>query len=41
MGGLIGLMVDLLGAGNIAIYAGAIAGGVVFSVAVPRMGGAS
>ena len=38
MGGLIGLLVDLLGAGNLAILLGAALGGLVFSIAAPRVG---
>ena len=38
MGGLAGLIVATLGAGNLAILLGAVLGGLVFSVAAPRMG---
>ena len=38
MGGLAGLPVALLGAGNLAILLGAALGGVLFSFAAPRLG---
>jgi len=38
MGGLAGLLVALMGAGNLAIILGAVVGGLVFSVALPRVG---
>jgi len=41
MGGLAGLMVDLMGVGNPAILIGAALGGLVFSVAAPRVGRAA
>jgi len=41
MGGLIGLLVALLGAGNPAILWGAALGGLVFSLAAPRIGRAA
>ena len=41
MGGLAGLAVALMGAGNVAIIVGAAVGGLVFSVAAPRVGRAA
>jgi glucose uptake protein GlcU len=41
MGGLAGLVVALMGAGNIAIVLGAALGGLVFSIAAPRVGRAA
>jgi glucose uptake protein GlcU len=41
MGGLAGLVVMLMGAGNLAILLGAALGGLVFSIAAPRMGRAA
>jgi glucose uptake protein GlcU len=41
MGGMVGLLVDLLGAGNLAILLGAALGGLVFSFAAPRIGRAA
>jgi len=41
MGGLAGLVVALMGAGNWAIILGAALGGLVFSVAAPRVGRAA
>jgi len=41
MGGLAGLLVDLMGMGNPAILVGAAIGGVVFSIAAPRAGRAA
>jgi hypothetical protein len=41
MGGLAGLGVALMGAGNVAIILGAALGGLVFSIGAPRMGGAA
>lgn len=41
MGGLAGLVVALMGAGNLAIILGAALGGLVFSVAAPRVGRAA
>jgi glucose uptake protein GlcU len=41
MGGLAGLMVDLMGVGNPAILIGAALGGLVFSIAAPRVGRAA
>jgi hypothetical protein len=41
MGGLIGLLVASLGAGNVAIFAGAAAGGVIFWWAIRRIGRAT
>jgi hypothetical protein len=38
MGALAGLIVALLGAGNLAILAGAAVGACVFVYAVPRLG---
>jgi hypothetical protein len=38
MGGMVGLLVDLLGVGNLAIFLGAALGGLVFSFAAPRIG---
>jgi len=38
MGGLVGLGAALMGAGNMAILVGAALGGVVFSIAAPRLG---
>jgi hypothetical protein len=38
MGGLTGLLFDLMGAGNPAILVGAALGGLVFSIAAPRVG---
>jgi ABC-type phosphate/phosphonate transport system permease subunit len=38
MGGLVGLLVAFLGAGNAAILGGAVLGGLVFSLAAPRIG---
>ena len=38
MGGLVGLLVAWLGAGNLAILLGAAAGGLLFLFAAPRMG---
>lgn len=37
MGGLAGLAVALIGVGNPAIVVGAVLGGLVFSIAAPRM----
>jgi hypothetical protein len=39
MGALGGLLFAMLGAGNLAIIVGAVAGGLVFSIAAPRVGG--
>jgi hypothetical protein len=41
MGALAGLMVALMGAGNLAILLGAALGGLVFSIAAPRVGRAA
>jgi len=41
MGGLAGLVVALLGAGNLAIVLGAALGALVFSIAAPRVGRAA
>ncbi|MGA2590822.1 MAG: hypothetical protein ABSH32_12965 [Bryobacteraceae bacterium] len=41
MGGLVGLLVALLGAGNLAILLGAVLGGLLFSIAAPRIGRAA
>jgi glucose uptake protein GlcU len=41
MGGLAGMVVALMGAGNIAIILGAALGGLVFSIAAPRLGPAA
>jgi hypothetical protein len=41
MGGMVGLLVDLLGVGNLAILLGAVLGGLVFSLAAPRIGRAA
>ncbi len=41
MGGLAGLLFDLMGAGNPAILVGAALGGLVFSIAAPRVGRAA
>jgi len=41
MGGLVGLGVALIGAGNLAIILGAALGGLVFSIAAPRVGRAA
>lgn len=41
MGGLAGLAVALMGAGNLAIIVGAVLGGLVFSIAAPRVGRAA
>jgi len=41
MGGLAGLIVAMIGAGNLAIILGAALGGLVFSIAAPRMGRAA
>jgi len=41
MGGLAGLLVAMLGVGNVAIVGGAVLGAVVFSVAAPRIGRAA
>ena len=41
MGGLAGLMVDLMGVGNPAILIGAALGGLVFSIAAPLVGRAA
>jgi glucose uptake protein GlcU len=41
MGGLAGLLVDLMGVGNPAILVGAALGGLVFSIAAPRVGRAA
>ena len=41
MGGLAGLIVAAMGVGNKAILLGAALGGVVFSIAAPRMGRAA
>ena len=41
MGGLAGLVFDLMGAGNPAILVGAAVGGLVFSIAAPRAGSAA
>jgi glucose uptake protein GlcU len=41
MGGLAGLVVALMGAGNLAILLGAALGGLVFSIAAPRLGRAA
>ncbi|HUO32760.1 MAG TPA: hypothetical protein VMU80_26335 [Bryobacteraceae bacterium] len=38
MGGLAGLLIDLMGAGNLAVLLGAVLGGLVFSIAAPRVG---
>ena len=37
MGGLAGLLVAFLGAGNLAIFLGAAAGAVVFAFVLPRL----
>jgi len=36
MGGLVGLLVAFMGAGNLAIILGAVLGGLVFSIGVAR-----
>jgi hypothetical protein len=41
MGGLAGLLVALMGAGNLAIILGAVLGGLIFSIALPRLGRAA
>jgi len=41
MGGLAGLLVAWMGAGNLAILLGAALGGLVFSIAAPRLGRAA
>jgi glucose uptake protein GlcU len=41
MGGLAGLVVALMGAGNLAIILGAVVGGLIFSIAAPRVGRAA
>ena len=41
MGGLAGLLVAWLGAGNLAILLGAAVGGLLFSLAAPRIGRAA
>jgi hypothetical protein len=41
MGAMAGLIVALLGVGNAAVVWGAAVGGVVFSLAAPRMGRAA
>jgi hypothetical protein len=41
MGGLVGLGIALMGAGNPAIIVGAVLGGLVFSIALPRVGRAA
>ena len=41
MGGLAGLLIALAGAGNLAIILGAVVGGLVFSIAAPRVGRAT
>jgi len=41
MDGLAGLGVALIGAGNLAIILGAALGGLVFSIAAPRVGRAA
>ena len=41
MGGLVGLVVALMGAGNPAILLGAVLGGLVFSIVAPRVGRAA
>jgi len=41
MGGLAGLLVAYLGAGNLAILLGAAVGGLLFFFAAPRMGRAA
>jgi glucose uptake protein GlcU len=41
MGGLAGLVFALMGAGNLAILLGAALGGLVFSIAAPRVGRAA
>jgi hypothetical protein len=41
MGALVGLLAALLGAGNLAIFLGAVLGGLVFSFAAPRIGRAA
>ncbi|MGO4883775.1 MAG: hypothetical protein ACLP59_23585 [Bryobacteraceae bacterium] len=38
MGSLAGLFVAMMGAGNLAIILGAVLGGLVFSIAAPRVG---
>ncbi len=38
MGGLVGLVIDLIGGGNAAILIGAVVGCLFFSIAAPRMG---
>jgi len=38
MGAMVGLLVALLGGGNLAILLGAALGGLVFSIAAPRLG---
>ena len=37
MGGLAGLLFDLIGLGNAAIVFGALAGGLIFALAAPRL----
>jgi hypothetical protein len=41
MGGLAGLLVAWMGAGNLAILLGAALGGLVFSIGAPRVGRAA
>jgi len=41
MGGLAGLVVALLGAGNRAILLGAAVGAVLFAFVAPRLGGSA
>jgi glucose uptake protein GlcU len=41
MGGLAGLVIALMGVGNLAIVLGAALGGLVFSIAAPRVGPAA
>jgi len=41
MGGLVGLGVAWMGAGNLAIILGALLGGLVFTVGAPRVGRAA
>jgi hypothetical protein len=41
MGAMVGLLAALLGAGNLAILMGAVLGGLVFSLAAPRIGRAA
>jgi hypothetical protein len=41
MGGLAGLVVALMGVGNMAILLGAALGGIVFFIAAPRVGRAA